>query len=331
MQLREAIKGYILDARIAPQTSSHIQQKMQRLDRFASWLEAQGIENLEDVTPNAIKGFIVSLQEHVMGEGDSEKRTSFQGKRMQPLTIKGYVRVVRAFFNWCEREGFLEGRPNPAKRLPAIKIPRYVIPAFSQEQMKTVLDSCDTSTALGFRNYTIVLLLIDTGIRVAELAGLKLEDIHESYITVFGKFSKQREVGISTPTVRALWKYIHQYRKPAKEGETRVFLSFSGRSISEKSFWYILNHICKEAGIVGVRTSPHTLRHTFAKAWLANDGDIYSLSVVLGHNDIRATMGYLKDFQSTDARAHHAERSPVEKWNLGRRQKNKKRKPDDEE
>lgn len=328
MKLREGIKGYILDCKIAPQTGSHIAQKSQRLEHFASWIESQGVHLIEDITPNLVKAYIVSLQEHVMGDNDSEKRGSFKGRKFKPLTITAYVRVVRSFFNWCDKEGILEGKAIPTKRLPQIKVPRYVIPAFNQEQLKATLDICDTSSSLGYRNYVMILLFVDTGIRVAELAGLKVEDIHTDYVTVFGKFSKQREVGITTTTYRALWKYVHQYRKPVRVDEKQLFLSFSGKPLGEKSIWHIFNAVCKEAGIENIRTSPHTLRHTFAKSWLANGGDIYSLSVVLGHNDIRATMNYLKDFQSTDARAHHSERSPVEQWNLGKKPK-KKKKPTD--
>ena len=321
MKLTEAIKGYILDGKISPQTPSHIHQKRQRLNRFVSWCEAQSISDLEEVTANTVKGFIVYLQEHILGE--EEKRARYRGKTLSPISILGYTRVVRSFFNWCEKEGLLDGRPNPIKRLPRIKIPKKVIQAYSPDALHSVLEECDTSSPIGFRNYTIFLLLVDTGIRVSELSKLQLIDIHDDYIKVFGKFSKEREVGVSPTTSRALWKYVHQFRKPVKEDEQRVFLSSAGTPLHPKSLWFIINNISKQAGVTNIRTSPHTLRHTFAKSWLINGGDVVSLSRVLGHADVQTTAGYLEDFKDSDARREHIKRSPVEILRLGRKHKPK--------
>jgi site-specific recombinase XerD len=326
MKLREAIKGYILDSKIAPQTATHIHQKQQRLNRFADWLMPQGVTDLDEVTSNLVKGFVVYLQEYIMG--DEEPRRRYRGQHLSALSITGYVRVVKSFFNWCEKEGLLDGRLSPIKRLPKIKVPEKVIEAFSQDDLQAVLQLCDTKTVIGLRNYAIVLLLVDTGIREAEICGLKLSDVHEDYIKVFGKYSKEREIGISPTTYKALWKYIHQFRKPKNETEQNVFLSASGRALHHKSLWYVINHLCQEAGVKDIRTSPHTLRHTFAKTWLVNGGDLFSLSRVLGHEDVQTTTRYLKDFKSQEARKNHTKHSPVEGWQLGKKRGGNNKKSD---
>jgi site-specific recombinase XerD len=327
MNIREAIKGYLLDAKIEPQTAKHIAGKQRVLETiFAVWCEEQGATTLEQVTPTILKGFVVSLQERTISEHDS--RISKRGKRLSPVTVRDYSRVVRAFFSWCEREGYLEGRVNPMRMVPQTKVPSYIIPAFTPQQMQDLLAVCDLDTAVGFRNYTMLLVLMDTGIRVSELCTLKLAGVHEDYLTVFGKGSKEREVGLSPTTARALWKYIHQFRPVVSEQEQRVFLTRFKTPFDHSYVWKVLREIGEDAGVEGVRISPHTLRHSFAKQWLANGGELIKLSRVMGHTDIETTQVYLKDFTARDARGEHTRFSPVSTFRLGRKSPNVKKRPD---
>lgn len=323
MNIREAIKGYLLDAKIEPQTPKHIAGKQRVLETiFASWCEEQGATTLEQVTPTILKGFVVSLQERTISEHDS--RISKRGKRLSPVSVRDYSRMVRAFFSWCEREGYLEGRNNPMRMVPQTKVPKYIIPAFTPQQMQDLLAVCDLDTAVGFRNYTMLLVLMDTGIRVSELCRLTLAGVHDDYLTVVGKgdattLGKEREVGLSPMTTRALWKYINQYRPAVSEQEQRVFLTRFKTPFDASYVWKVLREIGEDAGIEGVRISPHTLRHSFAKQWLANGGELIKLSRVMGHTDIETTQVYLKDFTARDARGEHTRFSPVSANRLGRR------------
>jgi site-specific recombinase XerD len=269
VNIREAIKGYLLDAKIEPQTPKHIAGKQRVLEAiFAAWCEEQGATTLEQVTPTILKGFVVSLQERTISEQDS--RISKRGKRLSPVTVRDYSRVVRAFFSWCEREGYLEDRVNPMRMVPQTKVAKYIIPAFTPQQMQDLLAVCELDTAVGFRNYTMLLVLMDTGIRVSELCRLSLAEIHEDYLTVVGKgdattLEKEREVGLSPTTARALWKYVHQFRPPVPEHEQRVFLTRFKTPFDRSYVWTVLREIGENAGIEGARISPHTLRSTFAK------------------------------------------------------------------
>jgi len=317
MKLREAIKGYLLDAKIEPQTPKHIAEKQRVLEsRFATWCEQQGVADLADITTLLLKRFVVHLQESTISETDS--RISKRGKRLSAVTVRDYTRMVRAFFAWCEREGYLDGRANPMRTIPRTKVPSYLIPAFSPQQMEALLAACDLTTPTGFRDHAVLLVFMDTGIRVGELCGLRLDGIYEDYLTVFGKNSKEREVGLSPATVRALWKYIHQYRPAVPEHEQHVFLTRFRTPLEPSMVWKILQHLGETAGIEGVRVSPHTLRHSFAKAWLSNGGELIKLSRVLGHTDIQTTQTYLKDFTARDARAEHTRFSPVAAHHLSR-------------
>jgi integrase/recombinase XerD len=153
-----------------------------------------------------------------------------------------------------------------------------------------------------------LLLLLDSGIRVSVLCGLKLNGVHDDYLTVFGKGSKEREVGIGPTTSKAIWKYIHQFRRPANAREEQVFLSGTGKPIHRNVVNWLMRRLGEKVGLQSVRNSPHTLRHTFAKLFLKSSKDIY----LLGHSSVKITEAYLRDFQNSDARENYQDFSPVE-------------------
>jgi site-specific recombinase XerD len=319
MLIREAMQGHMMDAQIEAQVSTrYFELKRQRLGYFVEWCEQQGVTSLDTVTPNVLRAFIVHLQGIKAYELNPRRPT--EDKPLAPLTIKGYMLIVQAFFSWCEREGLLDGRPNPTRRVPRIKVPKYVIETFTPAQMAAMLDACDTDTALGFRDYAMLLVLMDTGIRVSELCGLTVDDVHDGYLTVFGKGAKEREVGLGPTAARALWKYLHQHRPHLinSEQERHVFVGYRGIPLLRNGVSQLVQRIGERAGISGVRISPHTFRHTFARGWLENGGEIFKLSRVLGHSEMQTTQIYLRDFQSREARVDHSQYSPVERHRLGR-------------
>lgn len=323
MLLSEAVEGYMMDSRIN-QSKANIRIKEQQLSYFFKWAKEKGATEIHTVTVNTVRAFIVHLQSLKANELNPRKPTL--DRPLSPLTVKGYLRVIKAFFNWCKREGYLEGRDNPTDRVPRIKIPHYVISTFTPEQMAAMLDSCDVDTATGFRDYSLLLVLMDTGIRLSELCGLTLDHIHDGYLTVFGKGEKEREVGMGPTAARALWKYVHLHRKPRLATEKRVFLAKGGAPLTANGVTQLISRIGERVGIEGVRVSAHTFRHSFAKSWLQHGGEIYKLSLILGHSDIQTTQEYLKDFHSRDARVEHSQYSPVESNNLGKTRKEGKKK-----
>jgi integrase/recombinase XerD len=326
MRLQEAMQGYLMDAKIAEQSLRYIALKTQRLGYFVGWCESQGAVDLEMVTSNVVRGFIVHLQGVKAQELNPRRPT--QDRTLSPLTVKGYRTIIDAFFGWCKKEGFLGGRDIPTRTIPQQKIPQYVIETFTPEQLAAMLDACETTSPIGFRDYTILLMLMDTGIRASELCGLTLDHVYEDYIKVFGKGAKEREVGIAPTASRALWKYIHQYRSAFHplEQERHVFLGIGGVSLLRSGLYQALERVGEKAGVDGVRLSPHTFRHTFAVNYLKNGGDVFKLSRILGHTEMQTTQIYLKDFQSRQARLEHAQFSLVERFKLGKQSQKRKQK-----
>ncbi len=317
MELCEAIKGYLLDGQVRGLTPKTLEWYRQKLQHVAAVLaQEQEITQLEAITPGHLRAFVLHMQQTKANENNPMKPTE-EERLVSPLTVKGYVQVVRGFFAWCVEEELL--KTNPAQRLKLPKVPSYLITTFTPEQLQDMLAVCDMGTRLGFRDYTIMLLLLDTGIRVSELCGLTIEQVHEDYITVFGKGRKEREVGIGPEVRKLLWKYLAKYRRPASPELRQVFLNVRGQPLTINGVEQLLQQIKERAGIEGVRVSAHTFRHTFARMFLERGGEVYKLSRLMGHADVKTTEKYLKEFTSREARQQQARFSPVESLDLTKR------------
>jgi site-specific recombinase XerD len=320
MHVVDALHGFLLDRRTQNRSEWTIIWYEQRLGHLVRWLQEQGVSDLEDVTATHLRAFVVHLQQMPAYQIHPNKHST--DARLSPQTVHGYVRALRAFFAWCVGEDLLKS--DPARRVARPKLPRYLIPTFQPEHLAAMFDTCDLKTALGFRNYALLLVLLDTGIRLSELCYLTLDHVNDTYLVVIGKGDKEREVGFGPTTAKALWKYIHKFRKPKHEEEGRMFLTHDGLPMTPRGIYEVFLQMRAKAGIEGVRLSPHTFRHTMARMWLENGGEVFKLSRVLGHASVTVTEVYLKDFQARNARAESARFSPVEslkKRNRGDRTK----------
>lgn len=314
MKLQDAIKGYLLDGQVRGLTPKTLEWYRQKLQHFATVLaEEEGVTELEAVTSVHLRAFVLRMQQTKANENNPMKPTD-EGRCVSPLTVRGYVQVLRGFFGWCVEEEMLSS--NPAQRVKLPKVPHYLITTFTPECLEAMLAVCDMRTCLGFRDYTIMLLLLDTGIRVSELCGLTIEQVHEDYIKVLGKGRKEREVGISPQVRKLLWKYLAHYRRPASPEIRQVFVNVRGQPLTINGVEQLLLEIKEQAGIEGVRVSAHTFRHTFARMFLEQGGDLYKLSRLMGHTDVKTTERYLKEFTSREARQQQARFSPLERLNL---------------
>ncbi|HEX4208070.1 MAG TPA: tyrosine-type recombinase/integrase [Ktedonobacteraceae bacterium] len=178
---------------------------------------------------------------------------------------------------------------------------------------------------MGFRNYVIILILLDTGMRVSELCGLKVSDVQDRYVRVFGKGRKEREIGLHPEVSKLLRKYVHKYRKPADLDEMALFIGRRGEPLQYAGIRSILDDVKRASGIERVRVSAHTFRHTFAKFYLERGGEVFKLSREMGHSTIQVTELYLKDYRSSEARREHTNYSPIGEVNFPR--KGKKTRP----
>lgn len=320
MKLKDAVQGYMLRCQSKGLSLRTREWYEQKLTCFCQYLGSQlQITDLGSVTLWHLRAFVIAVQEGKAGTVTLQPR---KNEKISDLTVKGYVQVLKGFFNWCVSEELI--KENPTAKLENPKVASYLISTFEESQINALLAACDLKTSLGYRDYTIMFLLLDTGIRLSELCNLKLDDVHRDYIEVLGKGSKQREVGIHPQTVQHIWKYVNKFRQPHDENERYVFLNRYGKPLTNSGIAQAIADIGKRAGVSGVRVSPHTFRHTFARMYLDNGGDVYKLSRSLGHSEIGTTEEYLKDFKSRDARKEHDTYSPVNRLKQAKNTQNKK-------
>lgn len=176
----------------------------------------------------------------------------------------------------------------------------------------------DTHTATGFRDWVMILALLDTGLRANELVSLSLDNINldDGIVKVYGKGAKERIVPIGARVQRATWKYLQRYRsQPANPLCTSLFLTRNGEPITVNRLETIIENYGRKAGIEGTRCSPHTFRHTFAISYLRNGGDVFSLQRILGHSSLETVRIYI-NLAEADVKACHRKFSPADNLEL---------------
>jgi site-specific recombinase XerD len=237
------------------------------------------------------RAFVAELQDRNT-RYDDHPITPTQRGGLSPFTIHGYVRAIKAFASWLHEEGFTSA--NPLKRLKRPKLPKPVIEILTDAEIERLLSSVNPRTVLGLRLLTILLLLLDTGIRASELLGLHLDEIDwdNDTIRVWGKGNKERIVAFDPQTKKYLLRYVNTFRpEPLNPNTKEVFLSARGTPLT----YGALAHLIKRAGtkVAIPRLHAHLLRHTFAVKYLMNGGDVMTLRLILGHASLDVTQGYM--------------------------------------
>jgi site-specific recombinase XerD len=214
-------------------------------------------------------------------------------------------------------------RENRLKNLKLPKAEERIIEPLTPEEIAIVLDAIDREKAVGRRNHVIVVLLLDTGLRVSEVAGAKLKDFNpvDGCIKVMGKGKKQRIVPVGNVAQTALSEYV-TYVRPgiASPDCDSLFVSGNGEPITVNSLKLFFSRLARRSGIT--RLHAHLCRHTFAINYLLNGGDIFSLKVILGHTTLEMVNHYLH-FNNAQITARHRQFSPMDRM-MGILQDNRK-------
>ena len=219
------------------------------------------------------------------------RRMRIEGRASRSLAR--WLVAVRGFLSYLEAEGVLE--ENPAAHLEPPRAWRSLPAALTYEEVEALLAAPDRATAPGERDAALLEVLYSTGVRVGELVGLRLGQVHldGGYMRVLGKGSKERVVPLGSEAVAALKSYLARVR-PAMVGRRRsdvVFLNRRGGQLTRQGFWKILRAYGRRAGIRKT-LSPHKLRHSFATHLLEHGADLRSVQLLLGHADISTTQIY---------------------------------------
>jgi integrase/recombinase XerD len=226
-----------------------------------------------------------------------------------PGSVKRFYVCLKTFFRFLEGEKVLTANPMAFVEKP--RAPKVLIRPLSQEQVRVLLAQADTKTFVGLRNWVMMLLLVDSGLRLSELLGIRSQDVDwaGNGIRVMGKGAKERVVCFGSTVKKALWDY--KQRRGATQGQDFFFVDQFGRPVKRRWLQQLLARYGRRAGVEGVRVSPHTLRHTFAVQYLLNGGDAFSLQKLLGHSSMETVKIYV-ELSNRDVSMQHQKFSPLD-------------------
>lgn len=218
-----------------------------------------------------------------------------QRKKLKDTTIAHRVFVLRSFFKFLQRKGKAE--VNPASFLISPK-KRKSLPTFlTTTQMEELLKLPPREDVWGLRDSSILELFYSTGMRLSELADLKLStiDFDQELIKVWGKGDKERIIPVGEEALAALKSYLDKrnsdLKDPAIVDSEVLFLNRSGKKLTSRSIARIVKKHAQKVS-EDKKTSPHKLRHTFATHLLDSGMDIMAVKDLLGHSSLSTTQIY---------------------------------------
>ena len=263
-----------------------------------------------NASPYTIKSYGEDLETLVDYLAESYGRPP-KAEEISTLDLRGYVAALseagyatssvsrklastRSFFRHCQREGRCESNPARPLRNPrrSHKLPHYL----STDEVGQLLEAPPNDKMLGKRDRAILETMYSAGLRVSELVGLSDGDVdlQEGIVRVRGKGRKERLAPIGSFAVRAItnWRKVRELApREAKGARAPVFTNRFGRRLTTRSVGRMLEKYLKVTGL-DLRTSPHTLRHSFATHLLDNGADIRSVQELLGHKSLNTTQIY---------------------------------------
>ena len=274
---------YIMSCQIEGKTRQTLDLYSRVTGKFCDFL---GDKPLASVTQGGVRSYLVSM------DGCS------------PVTINIHFRTLRAFFNFLVKNNYIEKSPMNGLKTP--KVPELYPRILTEEEVSLLLKAARPNQ----RDFAIVMLMIDTGIRASELVGVNLDDVDlaRKCARIYGKGQKERYVYYSKPVAKALARWL-AVRKPV-EHEDCFFLNCRGEPLTRSGVLQLVRRVGKRAGLENKTVSPHVLRHCFASYFAREGGDPHSLQRLLGHSSTRMAERYVH-MAGIDVAEAHRKYSPV--------------------
>ena len=291
LRLSETIAHFIQHARLEGRSRN----TMELYDYvFQTLHQSVGDPRLDDIDAATMKAHFASLMD----------------RDLKASTVETHHRFIKALFNWAVAEVLIE--ENPLDRVPKPKVPKVFPFMLDDDQVAALIKACDTRTRHGHRNYTILLLFLDCGLRLNELTALRLDDVSltRRSLKIHGKGAKKRIVFMGAGVTKALRRWIKM--RPSQKALTdHVFIDRTGEPLKGRWVQQVIVRIGQRAGIEK-RVSPHKLRHVSATMAVQNGMDAFSLQRLYGWESVQTAMRYV-NAANPALREAHAKSSPVDR------------------
>jgi len=275
-------------------------------ERFLTYLKVE--RNASDLTIKSYREDLAALETFLAtardGRAPAARAITMMDLRgyLASLHEAGYARTtvarrlasLRSFFRFGQRDGWADGNPARALRNPrkARSLPHFL----STDELARLLEAPPSNQPLGLRDRAILETLYSAGLRVSELVGLNDSDLDlaAGLTMVRGKGRRERLAPLGSFAVRSLRAWLARrtlHPSLPQGGAAPVFVNRFGKRLTTRSVARMLEKYLKQTGL-DLRTSPHTLRHSFATHLLDRGADIRSVQELLGHKSLTTTQIY---------------------------------------
>lgn len=249
---------------------------------------------IEKITPRDFQNFLVWINEF----------------HISPYSQARIISGLKSFFNFLQLEYNLEN--NPAALIETPRLERKIPDVLDVGEIDNLISAIDLSQAEGPRNKAMLEVLYGCGLRVSELIGLKISNLHleVEFIKIEGKGNKERLIPIGNQAIKYLKIYLEEVRPnlPIKSGsEDYVFLNRRGAPLTRVMVFIIIKDLAAKIGLKK-KISPHTFRHSFASHLVEGGADLRAVQDMLGHESITTTEIYThidKDYLQSIITQYH--------------------------
>lgn len=288
---------------------------------FERWCrEELNITQVDQVTESVIRRYIINLKErgkYTFYADENAKESNCPDRRrdfrepVSDATINNYIRNLKVFFNWLDSDCVL--KKNPMKKVKQLKTDRSAREYLSDEDFRRLVGQLDRSYYPEHRDYAMIILMLDTGMRLGECCALMTEDLSLAKRQILlraeiTKGRKDRTVYFSQKTEVVLRRWL-QYKDRYVDSPFVFPAKYSGRNIQISNFETNFKSYLRRARL-NEKLSPHCLRNNFAKRCLMNGMDIYTLSKILGHSSVTVTEQAYLDLTDDDIGKRYQHFSP---------------------
>jgi len=274
----EAFFDYLQnERRLSPLTLENYRRDLQKVMVYC---HEQNVESWQQIDVHHVRGVVAQLHRRGLG-----------GRSLQRL-----LSALRTLFNYLLRESVVKN--NPAQGVSAPRSPRKLPKTLDVDQVAQLLD-VDDNDPLVVRDRTMMELIYSCGLRLAELAGLDVNDVdrRDAVVRITGKGGKTRLVPVGRYALAALDKWLKCRAVMAESANPALFVGKTGRRLGHRAIQLRLRQWAVARGLPEA-LHPHMLRHSFASHMLESSGDLRAVQELLGHADISTTQIYTHlDFQ----------------------------------
>lgn len=273
-QVEEFLNYLNVERGLAPNTLDAYRRD---LARYLEFLQKRGIGDWPQTTREHVTHFMMDRKHN----------------GISPVSIARHLAAIKMCYRYLVAQRYLT--QDPTSTIDSPKLWRRLPDVLSIADVERLLAQPKPQDRGGIRDAASLEILYATGMRVSELARLRMSDLHldAGFVRCFGKGSKERVVPLGRKATSALQRYLQSVRPPLakRRGDDHVILSQQGRGLSRQMLWLLMKRYARQARLQQ-RITPHSLRHSFATHLLEGGADLRVVQELLGHADISTTQRY---------------------------------------